>query len=99
QIAGIILDAFARGQKKHIWFSIAPDLRLDAERDLKDVGCHIGVIDGCRALDASSSKGLGSSAATQCGVLFTTYTMLASSRGKDRLQQLVDWCGSESFAG
>ncbi|CAN0561137.1 unnamed protein product, partial [Ectocarpus sp. 12 AP-2014] len=38
QIAGIILDSWARGRKKHIWCSISNDLKLDAQRDLKDVG-------------------------------------------------------------
>lgn len=31
-----------------MWFSISNDLKLDAQRDLKDVGCHISVIDGCQ---------------------------------------------------
>ena len=32
QIAGIIVDSYARGQSKHIWFSVSHDLRMDAER-------------------------------------------------------------------
>ena len=32
QIAGIIVDSYARGQYKHIWFSVSHDLRMDAER-------------------------------------------------------------------
>ena len=31
-----------------MWFSISNDLKLDAQRDLKDVDCHISVIDGCQ---------------------------------------------------
>lgn len=48
QIAAIMLDSWARGRKKHVWFSISNDLKLDAQRDLEDVGCHISVIDGCQ---------------------------------------------------
>ena len=32
QIAGIILDSYARGRYKHIWFSVSHDLKMDAER-------------------------------------------------------------------
>ncbi|CAM9618424.1 unnamed protein product [Scytosiphon promiscuus] len=114
QIAGIILDSWARGRKKHVWFSISNDLKLDAQRDLKDVGCHISVIDGCQGLDAASSKGLGMSSSSKHGCLFSTYSTLASSRSnaggktggksggsskKSRLEQLADWCGGEDFEG
>ncbi|CAM9938090.1 unnamed protein product, partial [Hapterophycus canaliculatus] len=110
QIAGIILDSWSRGRKKHVWFSISNDLKLDAQRDLKDVGCHISVIDGCQGLDAASSKGLGMSSSSKHGCLFSTYSTLASSRShsggksnassrKSRLEQLADWCGGEKFEG
>ncbi|CAB1101796.1 unnamed protein product [Ectocarpus sp. CCAP 1310/34] len=110
QIAGIILDSWARGRKKHIWCSISNDLKLDAQRDLKDVGCHINVIDGCQAwragkgLDAASSKGLGMSSSSKHGCLFSTYSTLASGRSnavgkKTRLDQLIDWCGGKEFEG
>ena len=32
QLAGIIVDSYARGESKHIWFSVSHDLRMDAER-------------------------------------------------------------------
>ncbi|CAN0020567.1 unnamed protein product [Pylaiella littoralis] len=104
QIAGIILDSWARGKRKHVWFSISNDLKLDAQTDLKDVGCHVSVIDGCQGLDAASSKGLGMSKASKHGCLFSTYSTLAGGRsnvgGKNsRLDQLVDWCGGEEFEG
>ena len=51
QIAGIIFDNAARGRMRHIWFSTSTDLRQDAERDLKDIGCHLTVINGCKQLD------------------------------------------------
>lgn len=30
--------------------SISNDLKLDAQRDLRDVGCHVSVIDGCQVI-------------------------------------------------
>ncbi len=32
QISGVILDNFARGRTKHIWFTIASDLVVDARK-------------------------------------------------------------------
>lgn len=40
QLAGILLDNLARGRRKHVWVSISNDLHLDAERDLRDIGCR-----------------------------------------------------------
>lgn len=35
QLAGIILDAWMQGHKRHVWLSISPDLCGDSERDLR----------------------------------------------------------------
>ena len=43
QIAGIIMDNFARGRRRAVWVSTSSDLHHDAERDLEDLGCA-GVI-------------------------------------------------------
>jgi hypothetical protein len=50
-------------------------LREDAQRDLRDLGLHIKVVDGCQELDAES-KALGLSSDFKQGVLFTTYSTL-----------------------
>lgn len=100
QIAAVVLDGVARGEGKHVWFSIASDLKIDAERDLGAVGCHVPVIDGCQSLDAAASKAFGGSHGKR-GVLFSTYSTLisaASGRGS-RLDQLVAWCGGHAFSG
>ena len=102
--AAIILDQLARGRGKHVWFSSSADLRTDAERDLRDLGCFVAVHDGCQTLD-KGSKGLGLGKEMQAGVLFSTYSTLVSattaqrSRGGSRLSQLVAWCGGPSFEG
>ncbi|XP_073256050.1 protein strawberry notch homolog 1-like [Porites lutea] len=103
QIAGIVLDNFARGRSRHIWFSISADLRLDAQRDLHDIGCFVKVIDGCQQLDKETSV-FGLPADFKEGVVFSTYATLVSSVQKganrqSRLQQLIDWCGGEKFNG
>jgi hypothetical protein len=113
QISATILDNFMRGRRKHVWFSVSTDLRLDAERDLKDIGAAgISVIDGCKGLDKGKSV-FGSSSATKDGVLFSTYATLVSAvqqqaskanksakRQKTRrLDQLVEWCGGANFEG
>jgi len=103
QISGIILDNFARGRCKHVWFSISADLRLDAQRDLHDIGCYAKVIDGCQQLD-KETRVFGLPADFKEGVVFSTYATLVSSVQKgtnrqSRLQQLIDWCGGEQFNG
>ncbi|PIK62947.1 hypothetical protein BSL78_00074 [Apostichopus japonicus] len=107
QIAGIILDNFGRGRMKHIWFSISSDLKVDAQRDFHDIGCHIKVIEGCQQLDRET-RAFGLPSDFKSGVVFSTYATLVSSvqRGgsmwssrQSRLQQLMDWCGREQFDG
>ena len=105
QIAGIILDNFTRGRCKSIWFSISSDLRIDAQRDLNDIGCYIKVIDGCHELD-KETKIFGLSRDFTEGVVFCTYATLVSSAQKgidnekhSRLKQLIDWCGGSDFDG
>ena len=39
QIAGIIMDNYARGRRRAVWVSTSSDLHHDAERDLQDLGC------------------------------------------------------------
>lgn len=38
QIAGIVMDNYARGRRRAIWVSTSSDLHHDAERDLQDLG-------------------------------------------------------------
>ncbi|KAF0687318.1 Aste57867_20928 [Aphanomyces stellatus] len=94
QLAGIVFENLCRGRKKHLWFSVSNDLRIDAERDLRDIGCHVNVIDGCQQLEKEKAKGFGLSSKT--GVLYSTYSTLTSNYNhatKSRLAQIVEWCG------
>ncbi|GAU91147.1 hypothetical protein RvY_03461-2 [Ramazzottius varieornatus] len=92
-IAGIIYENYLRGRKKAIWLSISADLKLDAERDLADIGAEIPVhrIEKC-----TYDKPIPH----QRGVLFGTYSALigktnAKGRQKTRLDQLIEWCGNK----
>ena len=103
QLAAVVLDNLARGRAKHLWFSTSSDLRHDAQRDLRDLGCHVAVHDGAQELDRGT-LGLGMAKGLREGVLFSTYATLVSAgaqkqKGKSRLQQLVDWCGGAAFDG
>ena len=37
-IAGIIYENYLHGRKRALWLSVSNDLRVDAERDLRDIG-------------------------------------------------------------
>eukprot|EP00736_Rhodelphis_marinus_P007121 Rmarinus@m.14314 len=97
QIVGVILDNYVRGRKKHLWFSTSSDLKLDAQRDVKDVGCRIRLIEGIQDLQKRASGGK-LSRTMQDGILFNTYATLISkgSAGREsRLQQIIEWCGKD----
>ena len=36
--AGLVLENWRCGRKRHLWISIGPDLSIDARRDLDDIG-------------------------------------------------------------
>ncbi|KAG2500714.1 hypothetical protein HYH03_001479 [Edaphochlamys debaryana] len=91
QIAGVIVDNFARGRKRALWLSTSSDLHADATRDLRDLGCHVTVINNVSSLDRES-RALGLAQEYREGVLFMTYSALISQqRGRARLQQVMDW--------
>jgi predicted RNA methylase len=88
QIAGIILDQWLRGNRRHIWVSKNETLLEDARRDWSALG---GL-----ALDIQplSQWKLGTPVEMDAGILFVTYPTLRSGRtDATRLAQLVDWAG------
>ncbi|KAK9811987.1 hypothetical protein WJX73_006484 [Symbiochloris irregularis] len=94
-IAGLILENVRCGRKRHLWISIASDLRVDARRDLDDVGAKDVAVHPLNKLPyaALDSERVG----IQEGVMFLTYASLASSSesGATRLDQLATWCGDD----
>lgn len=113
QIAAMLVDSLHRGNSsKHCWFSVSTDLYLESKRDLMALGCNARVINGLQSIDAAtknanwSLKDLASHKNLREGVMYSTYSSLVSGmsgqRGKrkqSRLEQLVMWCGGESFNG
>ena len=90
QIAGIILDQWLRGRRRHIWLSKNETLLEDTRRDWSALG---GL-----ALDVQplSQWKLGAPLALDAGILFVTYPTLRSGRDDaTRLRQIVEWAGDD----
>uniref|UniRef100_A0A0D3GXJ6 PHD-type domain-containing protein n=1 Tax=Oryza barthii TaxID=65489 RepID=A0A0D3GXJ6_9ORYZ len=94
-IAGLIWENWKQGRHKALWISIGSDLKYDARRDLDDVGAKYVEVHALNKLPYSKidSKAVG----ITTGVIFVTYSSLiaSSEKGRSRLQQLIEWCGSE----
>lgn len=102
------MENFLRGRKKAVWISVGPDLLEDARRDLRDIGAGAIHVHDLKAWNAT--KKLSTVGACTEGVLFCTYTLLASNMDKEshvdgdgsateqhksRLRQIVEWCGPD----
>jgi predicted RNA methylase len=90
QIAGVILDQWLRGNRRHLWISKNETLLEDARRDWTALG---GL-----ALDVQplSRWKLDEPVALDCGILFVTYPTLRSGRADStRLRQILDWAGAD----
>jgi predicted RNA methylase len=90
QVAGIILDQWLRGNRRHIWLSRNETLLEDARRDWTALG---GLPLDIQPL---SQWKLGAPLSMDAGILFVTYPTLRSGRGEaTRLRQLLDWATGE----
>lgn len=93
-IAGLIWENWLHERRKALWISVGSDLKFDARRDLDDVGAAYVEVHALNKLPYSKldSKSVG----VREGVVFLTYSSLiaSSEKGRSRLQQLVQWCGS-----
>ncbi|KAJ3693490.1 hypothetical protein LUZ60_008970 [Juncus effusus] len=94
-IAGLIWENWQHGRHRALWISVGSDLKYDARRDLDDVGATCVEVHALNKLPYSKldSKAVG----IKSGVVFVTYSSLiaSSDRGRSRLQQLVQWCGTD----
>jgi len=98
-VAGIIYENYLHGRKKAIWLSVSNDLRFDAIRDLRDIGCHMKVLplNKFKYDEKITSKANGK---FKKGCVFSTYSALISETNakvkfSSRLQQLVHWFGKD----
>ncbi len=90
QVAGIILDQWLRGNRRHIWISKNEALLEDARRDWTALG---GLPLDVQPL---SQWKLGTPVAMDHGILFVTYPTLRSGRADaTRLRQILDWAGPD----
>ncbi|GAU25303.1 hypothetical protein TSUD_274100 [Trifolium subterraneum] len=94
-VAGLIWENWHHGRKKALWISIGSDLKFDARRDLDDMGASCIDVHALNKLPYTKldSETVG----VRDGVIFLTYSSLiaSSSKGRSRMQQLVQWCGPE----
>ncbi|CAH8619980.1 unnamed protein product [Dicrocoelium dendriticum] len=103
-IAGILYENYIQHRKKAIWLSVSNDLRVDAERDLRDVGFGKIKVHSLNKFKYARISGKANGRVKK-GVIFSTYSSLigesqgsAKAKYKTRLKQLVHWCG-KSFDG
>ncbi|HEX4736702.1 MAG TPA: strawberry notch family protein [Allosphingosinicella sp.] len=93
QVAGIILDQWLRGNRRHVWLSKNEALLEDARRDWAALG---GLPLDVQPLSAWK---LGAPLTLDAGILFVTYPTMRSGRAEaTRLRQILDWAG-EAFDG
>ncbi|KMZ66679.1 Strawberry notch-like protein [Zostera marina] len=94
-VAGMIWENWHCGRHKALWISAGSDLKFDARRDLDDIGATCIEVHALNKLPYSKldSKAVG----IKDGVIFSTYSSLiaSSEKGRSRLQQLLQWCGSD----
>jgi len=96
QLAGLIMENWRRGRKKHVWLSISADLADDAARDFRDLGeeedSRIKILE-LRKLDYKPIR-------EKEGVLFSTYaSLIAKNARRTRFDQVIDWLGGDEFDG
>ncbi|MBY5890837.1 strawberry notch-like NTP hydrolase domain-containing protein [Rhizobium ruizarguesonis] len=96
QAAGIILDNWLKGRRRHIWISKSDKLIEDAQRDWSALGQEKLLV------TPLSRFRQGKPIKLEEGILFTTFATLRSDEreGKrSRVQQIVDWLGQEAGSG
>ena len=91
QVAGVILAGWLAGRTRAVWISKSKTLIEDAVRDWSDLGGAPTDIVPLERWKPDEAITLSR------GILFTTYATLRSAgrTGQSRLEQLVEWCGSE----
>ncbi len=93
EIYAFIYNELSQGRRKHVHISASHQLCADAERDRDAVGLPLPILHQARFKPNESIAG-------SSGVLFTTYTMLATdfAGNRARFKQLTEWLG-EAFDG
>ncbi|MDH0910547.1 strawberry notch family protein [Rhizobium pusense] len=96
QAAGIILDNWLKGRRRHLWISKSETLIEDAQRDWAALGQEKLLV------TPLSRYRQGKPIKLDQGILFVTFATLRTDEreGKrSRVQQIVDWLGQEEGSG
>lgn len=90
EIYAFMYDQFEQGRRKHVHISASHQLCVDAQRDRDAVGLPIRIIHQADLKPTAAIQ-------AESGVLFTTYTMLATDFDgeRQRFKQLTDWLGAD----
>ncbi|RWY78477.1 methylase [Rhizobium leguminosarum] len=92
QAAGVILDNWLKGRRRHVWISKSDKLIEDAQRDWSALGQEKLLV------TPLSRFRQGKAIKLEEGILFTTFATLRTDEreGKrSRVQQIVDWLGDD----
>ena len=92
QVAGILLDNWARGRRRAVWVSKSDKLLEDAQRDWSALGQERLLVTPLSRFRQATSIRLAE------GILFTTYATIRSQERDvkaSRVQQIVDWVGQD----
>lgn len=79
-IAGLILENWRAGRKRHLWISVSADLKHDARRDLDDVNATDIPVHPLSKLSYGKMSSGGSRLVE--GVVFVTYSTLIANNDK-----------------
>ncbi|MBZ9761723.1 strawberry notch family protein [Mesorhizobium sp. CA8] len=93
QAAGIILDNWLKGRRRHLWISKSETLIEDAQRDWAALGQEKLLVTPLSRFRQGKPINL------EEGILFVTFATLRTDEreGKrSRVQQIVDWLGQEA---
>ena len=99
QIAGAAYEHWRTGGRRVLWVSVNSDLRIDAQRDMADLGLEpIPIYPPRDNKTGTVPPGNLDSAGWKDGVLFFTYSLLVSNSAKHgtRLQQVINWLKRDS---
>ena len=109
QLAGMVLDSWRNGRRRHLWVSVSADLAVDATRDLNDLGATDIEVSNITKLPGGVEHLDRGKEGKKDGVIFATYSALSSAskaRGKgkgaksiSRLEQIVNWLGGDKAEG
>ncbi|TCL65761.1 strawberry notch family protein [Rhizobium sp. BK251] len=92
QAAGIILDNWLKGRRRHVWISKSDKLIEDAQRDWSAIGQEKLLV------TPLSRFRQGKPIKLEEGILFTTFSTLRTDERegrRSRVQQIVDWLGDD----